>query len=281
MSKFEGLNYNVGIKKIMRGVHPSNSLTGKTTEYINMILKILGKRIINECNVIVKSSGKNTINLKDVENATEIVFVGELSTQAVREAHKYLVKVKNNPHKLVLSRARTETLMRDNSKYNISKSSTIFLTAVLEYLCVELCELSGNVAKNYKKTRITPNYLHMSIMRDAELKKLIFEKLNIRFADNSLVVSIVERKINKGVMKKIKSQNGTFKSHDCVHFPKASFKKLIKKKIGDNKLVSEQSSLLLQYYIEQYLTHQLYKANHITLKNNRKVVTQHELQLIR
>ena len=49
----------------------------------------------------------------------------------------------------------------------------VFMAAVLEYVVAELLELSGNAAKDNKKTRIIPRHIQLAIKNDEELNKFI------------------------------------------------------------------------------------------------------------
>ena len=55
----------------------------------------------------------------------------------------------------------------------IASGAPIYLAAVLEYLAAEILELSGNAAKEYKKSRIVPRHILLAIKHDEELSKLI------------------------------------------------------------------------------------------------------------
>eukprot|EP01068_Selenidium_serpulae_P008429 Selendium_serpulae@DN4984_c0_g1_i1.p1 len=55
----------------------------------------------------------------------------------------------------------------------IGGGAPVYLAAVLEYLCAELLELAGNVAKDQKKTRIVPRHLQLAVRSDEELNKFL------------------------------------------------------------------------------------------------------------
>lgn len=50
---------------------------------------------------------------------------------------------------------------------------SVYLTAAIEYLCVEILEGAQIEADNEKKHRITPRHVSLTISRDAELHELL------------------------------------------------------------------------------------------------------------
>ena len=55
----------------------------------------------------------------------------------------------------------------------ISPSAPVYLAAVLEYLAAEMLELSGNAARDNKRTRIKERHLQLAVRNDEELNKLL------------------------------------------------------------------------------------------------------------
>ena len=51
--------------------------------------------------------------------------------------------------------------------------TSIYMAAVMEYLCAEVLELAGEAAKDNKKKRIIPRYIQLAIRNDEELTKLL------------------------------------------------------------------------------------------------------------
>jgi len=59
---------------------------------------------------------------------------------------------------------------------SVAEGAPVYLAAVLEYLCAELAELSGNLAREEQVTVITPRYLEKAIKHDEEFYKLLLSK---------------------------------------------------------------------------------------------------------
>ena len=55
----------------------------------------------------------------------------------------------------------------------VGAGAPVYMAAVLEYVVAELLELSGNAAKDNKKTRIIPRHIQLAVRNDEELSKLL------------------------------------------------------------------------------------------------------------
>ena len=51
--------------------------------------------------------------------------------------------------------------------------TSIYMAAVMEYLCAEVLEPAGDAAKDNKKKRIIPRYIQLAIRNDEELTKVM------------------------------------------------------------------------------------------------------------
>ncbi|UJR22367.1 hypothetical protein I4U23_025429 [Adineta vaga] len=55
----------------------------------------------------------------------------------------------------------------------VTKGAAVYLAAVAEYLVAELLELSGNAARDNRRTRIIPRHVLLAVATDEELAKLL------------------------------------------------------------------------------------------------------------
>lgn len=103
-----------------------------------------------------------------------------ITPKANKSAHKGAVK-KASQNKSVSSRiglifpvGRVGSMLR-RGRYTkrVAAAAPVYLTAVLEYLCAEVLELSGNVAAQQKKRRITPRAVTLAVRHDDELSSLL------------------------------------------------------------------------------------------------------------
>ena len=92
-------------------------------------------------------------------------------------------------------------LRKGNYSERVGAGASFFLTPVLEYLSAEVLELTGNAARDLKKSCINPRHLQLAIRNDAELNKLL-EKVTI--AQRGVLPNIQSVLLPKKTAKKLK-----------------------------------------------------------------------------
>ena len=64
-------------------------------------------------------------------------------------------------------------LKKGNYTQRLGSGAPVYMAAVLEYLAAEILELTGNAARDNKKTRINPRHVQLAVRNDEELNKLL------------------------------------------------------------------------------------------------------------
>jgi len=80
-------------------------------------------------------------------------------------------------------------LQKGNYSRRVGVGAGLYIAAIIEYLCAEILELSGNAAIDNNKKRIIPRHIMMAIRNDEELNKL----LNTVYIANAGVLPSVHR----------------------------------------------------------------------------------------
>ena len=195
-------NYNLYISKVLKQLHPELGLTSDAKQTLNVILNTLVieltkqsidlLRPINYKNPGKKLSETKTLSIKTMETATLLLLTKELARHAISEGRKVVSRLKSfkkekdiktskaDKAKLTFSVSKTENVIRSHllKGENLSSESSFYTTAITEYICAELLELSGNICRDQKRVRIKTIDIKLAVINDSELEKLI-RALNI------------------------------------------------------------------------------------------------------
>ena len=178
------------IYKVLKQVHPNIGMTKDAKEYTNKLIHKLLDELFREITIIMGK--KKTISAKEVEKAVQLLII---SRHGLSEGYKALSKYKaaeqgregkklgrENQSALAgltfpIPRV-TKKIRQAFPKNRVGKYSSIFLTAVLEYITAEILEVAGNISLDESKKRITTDYIKKGINNDKELTN-IFSRIGI------------------------------------------------------------------------------------------------------
>ena len=92
-------------------------------------------------------------------------------------------------------------MRKGNYAERIGAGAPVYLAAVLEYLAAEVLELSGNAARDNKKSRINPRHIQLAIRNDEELNKLL---KNVTISEGGVLPNIHSELLPKKTAKSAK-----------------------------------------------------------------------------
>ena len=131
--------------------------------------------------LFLEHAKKKIISNREINSAVKAFFTDNLANHAISQAKNQLITISlSNGNKTYLIIPYTLVMMKLNDiipEYKmdakIERKACIFLTAVIEYILVEIMELSSNVARGNKRFTIKESDIQKAIHNDEELKKTL------------------------------------------------------------------------------------------------------------
>ena len=291
------------ISKVLKQVSDNAGITSNAKQQLNSFLCTLAKHISRIAKELTIHGKKKTISDKEISNSIKIVLSGGLLDNSILEGEKSVNIFNSSGDKgsrqnkagIIFPPSITEKFLRNfgYSKIMITNSSSVYLSAVLEYLTYEILDLSLNYCKENKRSRITIRDIEVTIRNDEEFSK-IFRKINYVFLGGGVIPfihpSLLVKRKNKLTIKtnkKYKFRPGTIaikdirkfqKLSDILLFPKSSFEKFVRQLFKENNTannmadkikISKEVFIILQYYVEQFIIKILYNSNFLAIHSGR------------
>lgn len=191
---YSDVDFGTYIYKVLKQIHPESGLSGDALSSLNNYIRILIKKITDVVNTLItRSGGRKTISAREIQTAVRLCFPENLAKYAVKDGVKAVTKYNSTKDEraqqsqkgklapiskskvagITFPVTRVENIMMELSIISRkSESSAVYLAAVLEYVIAEILEVSGNVARDYKKVRITPRHIKLGILNDNDLSEL-------------------------------------------------------------------------------------------------------------
>lgn len=204
-------HYDVYIYKVLKQVHPDTGISGSAMRASDELVHHIIRRIMMHANAA--RGDRATITSRDIQTGVRLALPGELAKHAVSEGGKAVSKfatakrttkkqTKQELAGLQFSVSRVGNEMRKctlGCKCRLAAGSSVYLAAVVEYLIAEILELSGNAARENKRTRITPRHIFLAIQNDEELSE---------FFKHTIITSGVIPNIHAALIPKKKEGGG-------------------------------------------------------------------------
>ncbi|EGG24188.1 SAP DNA-binding domain-containing protein [Cavenderia fasciculata] len=131
----------------------------------------IAERIIEEAQCMVAKESKKTITVREIQFATRIILDGAVAMHAIVQGMFAVESGGEKKERLTLKVSWYQQLFEEMG-YRTQKLAPLYLTAVIEYVLIEILELSYMHAMEEKETEITPGHIRHIISRDWELFKV-------------------------------------------------------------------------------------------------------------
>lgn len=185
--------------RVLKQVHPEKGMSTLAGLLMDVLLSALFNSLVKDFRETGAGVTRPLLGT-DVQNAIQRVFTRELARHASSEAAKALNKV-NAAFAELSSRLAPATPTRHRKASKMSSAAyaglqfpvgrvgaflrrrlphvtfgaAVAVAAALEYMTAEIMELSGNAARDNRKTRITPRFIWIAISNDEELSALLIK----------------------------------------------------------------------------------------------------------
>ncbi|KAN0021630.1 hypothetical protein ACTFIU_003774 [Dictyostelium citrinum] len=153
-------------EKIVQILSPDTTQTKKSN-----VKKNKNSMVKTNNNKVKKSITTSTSTT--TSTITKTKTTSEISKPKKLKSTKKLKVTRTARADLTFPVSRVERMIREGGyTKRCSSEAPVFLTAVLEYLTLEILELSVTYSNQKNKNRITPQHIHLSICSDSELNDL-------------------------------------------------------------------------------------------------------------
>lgn len=167
------------IRSVLKNVHPGVSISKDAVFQVNAILNLIANKFTYETIKLCQIDKKSTVSARHVQQATRMILSGELARYGNAKILKTITKASsrqmttNREHAGLQFPPTKVGHFITNQSNRTSVSAKIALAAIIEYMCMEISEVAGIVARNHLKSTVNTRYLSLSISNDKELSNLI------------------------------------------------------------------------------------------------------------
>ena len=304
------------ISRVLREVSHENGIKSNAKQQLNSILCIICEEISKLCTRLTRMSKKKTLSVKEVDNAVRIIMVGELAKNSTMHGMRAVENFndtnckhtsRQNKADIIFPPSITEKYLRnfEMSRIMVTGDSPIYLAAVMEYLCYEILDIACNITIEYKRKRISVRDLKLSIKNDFEINAL-FVNMGLSFLGGGVVPHIHPILFNKRCKKK-KQYNipldhtapakkhrfrpGTVALREIRKYQRSSnplfakqpFDRLVRNivnKCNPEMKIGKDVFIIMQYFIEQYITDFLYTVGLASIHAGRVKIVSSDISFV-
>lgn len=298
------------IVKILKKLS-DNNLTLNAKQQLDSAIKIMLKRICTTSVQLLTLSEKKTISEKEICNVIQILcnFSSEYQSFLCDYAKERMEQFLENKTRYTSRQTKAginippsliEKFLRGFGIYNIliTANSSVYLAAIIERITTQILQEAIKVSEKNEHVRITIRDIELCVRCDKNLSEL-FRKMNINFIGGGVIPYIHRlllvkkpRKRKTSEKKNYRFRPGTVairdirkmqKTSNCLIFSKEPFERLIRENVQlykEDMKIGRSVPVIIQYYIEQFITNFLNDVGLAAIHRNHTKVTKEDIFFI-
>lgn len=151
------------IQTVFKKIHPDKQLTMDALICISDHVDSLLTRLLH------KQTHLSLFSIKeDMENVLHPVLFPYIQKEIDTTFNKYYQTGTTKEH-IDFSVNAIKKWLKNKQIETFCYTDVLYIATCIEYLCSEICELSGNVARDHRKVRVTCDHVEEAIVNDGPL----------------------------------------------------------------------------------------------------------------
>ncbi|KAF2070180.1 hypothetical protein CYY_008507 [Polysphondylium violaceum] len=160
-------------KKLLKQVSNNKIRLAVTSSHVlTSLIRNFTKELVDVAIEATIYRGKGTLTARSIQCGLRVCLGGgQLLHFAIVHGMSAVTKMHLKDKPIIPVSYIRNQIKSSLTRLRVAKDACVYLSAVIEYLCFEILELSFNTANNMKLTQITPRHIFLSINDDPELCK--------------------------------------------------------------------------------------------------------------
>lgn len=289
LSTGDSVEFKTYLTRILKQEHPELKMSLAVKDQLNTVLNVIGEEIVRKAVDLVVDRNAQTISANDIKAAFSVLVDGEKLKDAGLRYLKTAINKYYEGKKETTTAARAGITLPPSrmkgffKRYNfrLGGDSPIYVASLLEYILLELLELSGNAAIDNNARVVTIRHLYLAVELDDELTPM-FTKFGLKLSGTGILPGgFLFKDDGTKLHKKIQKMQ---QNSQCFNIAPTQFNRVVKeygKTLVPNIKFDPNGLAALHLYVESYLIKLLYEANVITKHANRKGLEPKDIHVAR
>ena len=263
MSKRKSQMFNIYISKVLKKISENSGLTFQAKTKLNKFLNIISIEIGRRSISLTQFFNRKTLSCREIKSILTIIFTGKLLENSIKKGEKAIntftasiqtnKSSRQNKADIIFPPSLLEKFLRNFNMSNImiGKTTSIFLAAVIEYLCSYILEHA--LPNLNKRVRLRVIDIDYALQNNHDLR-ILCDKLNIELL-GGFIIPYISPKFDQASnvsLREIKIQQVAGYNLVLCKKPFNNLIKVILKGLGRDKIkIAKIVNNILQHFIEK------------------------------